>query len=138
MKKKIYSMGISALLSFPIICATSCTGDFDTINTNNNSAATGTADLFLPHGIQSAVDIYWGGSLGMDIGDGYSQPELAVIAVAIAAGSIILSHVNDGGFWIVSRYFNLTVKQTLATWTVLETVLSVTGFAAAAVAWAIV
>ncbi|GGH47568.1 hypothetical protein GCM10007423_48150 [Dyadobacter endophyticus] len=73
MKKKIYSLGISTLLSLTIICATSCTSDFDTINTNNNSAATGTADLFLPHGIQSAVDIYWGGSLGMDIGDGYSQ-----------------------------------------------------------------
>jgi GntP family gluconate:H+ symporter len=79
-----------------------------------------------------------GGIIAPTLGSGYSQPELAVIAVAIAAGSIILSHVNDGGFWIVSRYFNLTVKQTLATWTVLETVLSIVGFAAAAVAWAIV
>ncbi|MGH8880087.1 MAG: GntP family permease, partial [Stackebrandtia sp.] len=53
-------------------------------------------------------------------------------------GSIILSHVNDGGFWIVSRYFNLSVKETLMTWSVLETVLSLTGFAAASVAWLIV
>jgi GntP family gluconate:H+ symporter len=61
----------------------------------------------------------------------FSQPHIALIAVAISAGSIIASHVNDGGFWIVSRYFNMTVKDTLKTWTVLETILSVVGFAAA-------
>ncbi|EWM17215.1 GntP family permease [Kutzneria sp. 744] len=62
----------------------------------------------------------------------YSQPHTALIAMSIAAGSIIASHVNDGGFWIVSRYFGIPVKETLASWTVLETVLSVTGFAMAA------
>ncbi|WP_433714912.1 GntP family permease [Nocardia sp. CA-084685] len=72
------------------------------------------------------------------IGHGYSQMAIALIAMAIAAGSIILSHVNDGGFWIISKYFNLTVKQTLQTWTVLETVLSVVSFAVAAVLFAIV
>ncbi|MFI5980091.1 GntP family permease [Streptomyces sp. NPDC051555] len=61
----------------------------------------------------------------------YSQPALALIAVSIAAGSIIASHVNDGGFWIISKYFNTSVKDTLRSWTVLETILSVTGFAAA-------
>lgn len=61
----------------------------------------------------------------------YSQPQLALIAMAIAAGSIIASHVNDGGFWIVSRYFGIPVKETLQSWTVLETVLSVSGFATA-------
>jgi len=65
---------------------------------------------------------------------GLPQPRIALIAVAISAGSIIASHVNDGGFWIVSRYFGISVKDTLKTWTVLETVLSLTGFAAAAVA----
>lgn len=69
---------------------------------------------------------------------GYSQPQLAVLAIAVSAGSIIASHVNDGGFWIVAKYFNMTVKQTLATWTVLETILSLTGFAAASVLWALV
>jgi GntP family gluconate:H+ symporter len=64
---------------------------------------------------------------------GYSQPQLALLVVAISAGSIIASHVNDGGFWIVSRYFGLTVADTLRTWTVLETVLSLVGFAVAAV-----
>ncbi|WP_433598440.1 GntP family permease [Nocardia sp. CA-135953] len=71
-------------------------------------------------------------------GHGYSQMAVALIAMAIAAGSIILSHVNDGGFWIISKYFNLTVKQTLQTWTALETVLSVVSFAVAAVLFAIV
>ncbi|MGV0744060.1 GntP family permease [Mycolicibacterium sp. XJ870] len=67
----------------------------------------------------------------------YSQLAVALIAMAIAAGSIILSHVNDGGFWIISKYFNMTVKQTLQTWTVLETVLSVVSFAVAALLFAI-
>jgi GntP family gluconate:H+ symporter len=62
----------------------------------------------------------------------FSQQHLALIAIAISAGSIIASHVNDGGFWIVSRYFNMSVKDTLRTWTVLETILSVVGFGAAA------
>ncbi|MEV0064446.1 gluconate:H+ symporter [Nocardia sp. NPDC050718] len=69
---------------------------------------------------------------------GYSQMSIALIAMAIAAGSIIASHVNDGGFWIIAKYFNMTVKQTLQTWTVLETVLSVVSFAVAAVLFAIV
>ncbi|ROP41140.1 GntP family permease [Saccharothrix texasensis] len=62
----------------------------------------------------------------------YSQPQLALLVMSIAAGSIIASHVNDGGFWIVSRYFGLSVKETLQTWTVLETILSVVGFVVAA------
>lgn len=64
---------------------------------------------------------------------GYTQPQLALIVAAICAGSIIASHVNDGGFWIVSRYFGISVKDTLKTWTVLETILSVVAFAVAAV-----
>jgi GntP family gluconate:H+ symporter len=69
---------------------------------------------------------------------GYSQPQLALIAAAICAGSIIASHVNDGGFWIVSRYFGISVKDTLKTWTVLETILSVVGFAVAAILMAVI
>ncbi|MEV0067351.1 MULTISPECIES: GntP family permease [unclassified Amycolatopsis] len=68
----------------------------------------------------------------------YSQPQLALIVIAISAGSIIASHVNDGGFWIVSRYFGLSVPQTLKTWTALETVLSVSGFVVAALIMAVV
>ena len=47
------------------------------------------------------------------------SPELMVIA--IGAGSLMCSHVNDGGFWMFKEYFNLTVKETLSTWTVMET-----------------
>ncbi|MBT1540032.1 GntP family permease [Ralstonia solanacearum] len=50
------------------------------------------------------------------------RPELMVLATG--AGSLILSHVNDGGFWLVKEYFNLTVPQTFQTWTVLETIIS--------------
>ncbi len=51
------------------------------------------------------------------------RPELMVLATG--AGSLILSHVNDGGFWLVKEYFNLTVPQTFQTWTVLETIISI-------------
>lgn len=68
----------------------------------------------------------------------YSQPELALIVIAISSGSIIASHVNDGGFWIIAKYFNMSVKDTLKTWTVLETVLSVVGFGVAGTLFAII
>ncbi len=58
----------------------------------------------------------------------YSQPQLALVIVAISAGSIFASHVNDGGFWMVSTYFGISERDTLASWTVLESVLSVVGF----------
>lgn len=73
MKKNINAFIFKGLLSATLLGFAGCTGEFEEINTNNNSAASGTADLFLPHGIQSAVDIYWGGALGMDVGDGFSQ-----------------------------------------------------------------
>jgi len=73
MKSLKYSFRSKILLAAVILCASACTGDFDELNTNPNSASTGTADLFMPHGIQSAVDIQSGGTLGMDIGEGFSQ-----------------------------------------------------------------
>lgn len=50
-----------------------------------------------------------------------------LLVVAIGAGSLIAGHVNDGGFWLVKEYLNTTVPQTLATWTVLETIIAVCG-----------
>jgi len=50
---------------------------------------------------------------------------LELLIIAMGAGSLILSHVNDGGFWFVKEYFNLTVPQTLKTWTVMETIIAV-------------
>ncbi|MEC4017144.1 GntP family permease [Streptomyces sp. H27-D2] len=61
-----------------------------------------------------------------------SQPHLALIIMAISAGSIFASHVNDGGFWMVAKYFGISERDTLKSWTVLETVLSVAGFVVAA------
>ncbi|MDY7547591.1 GntP family permease [Glaciimonas sp. CA11.2] len=54
-----------------------------------------------------------------------TRPELMVLATG--AGSLILSHVNDGGFWLVKEYFNMTVTETFKTWTVCETLISVLG-----------
>ena len=53
------------------------------------------------------------------------RPELLVLATG--TGSLILSHVNDPGFWLIQSFFKLELKETLSTWTVLETVLSVAG-----------
>lgn len=50
---------------------------------------------------------------------------LELLVIAMGAGSMILSHLNDGGFWFVKEYYNLTVPQTLKSWTVMETILSV-------------
>ena len=53
------------------------------------------------------------------------SPELMVLA--IGSGSLMLSHVNDAGFWLFKEYFNLTVKETLSSWTVMETIVGITG-----------
>lgn len=50
-----------------------------------------------------------------------------LLVLATGAGSVILSHVNDAGFWLVKQYLNMTVVQTFKTWTVMETLLSVVG-----------
>ncbi|MEY9094012.1 GntP family permease [Paenibacillus sp. RC84] len=54
---------------------------------------------------------------------------LELVVLATGAGSIVLSHVNDAGFWMVKEFFNLSVPQTLKSWTVMETLLSVIGLA---------
>lgn len=58
-----------------------------------------------------------------------SQPQAALIVIAIASGATILSHVNDSGFWIVSKYLGMNEKQTLKSWTIMETIIAVTGLA---------
>lgn len=63
----------------------------------------------------------------------HSQAFVALVIMAISAGSIFASHVNDGGFWMVAKYFGISERDTLKTWTVLESVLSLAGFAVAAV-----
>ena len=58
-----------------------------------------------------------------------NQVQLALLVLAIGAGSIFLSHVNDAGFWLVKEYFGMSVGQTFKTWSLMETVLSVVGLA---------
>jgi gluconate transporter len=57
-----------------------------------------------------------------------SQPELGLIAIAIASGATVFSHVNDSGFWLVNRFFGMTEAQTLKSWTVMETIIGFVGF----------
>ncbi len=53
------------------------------------------------------------------------SPELMVLA--IGSGSLMMSHVNDGGFWLFKEYFNLSIKETLSTWTIMETTVGIMG-----------
>ena len=66
---------------------------------------------------------------------GLDNLHIALLVVAIAAGSTVLSHVNDSGFWLVSRFFGMDEKTTLKTWTVMETTLGLSAFALAALLW---
>jgi GntP family gluconate:H+ symporter len=58
---------------------------------------------------------------------GMSTPEVSLLVLAIGAGSVFFSHVNDAGFWLVKEYFGLSVGQTLKSWSLMETLLSVSG-----------
>jgi len=66
-----------------------------------------------------------------------SDFKLTLLVVAIAAGATVLSHVNDSGFWLVSRFFGMDEKTTLKTWTVMETTLGLSAFAIAALLWVV-
>jgi gluconate:H+ symporter, GntP family len=66
-------------------------------------------------------------SLMVDLVGGLSTGEVSLVVLAVGAGSLFFSHVNDAGFWLVNQYFGLTVGQTIKTWSVMETILSVSG-----------
>lgn len=66
-----------------------------------------------------------------------SSLQLVALVLAIAAGATVLSHVNDSGFWLVSRFFGMDVTTTLKTWTVLETTLGLSIFVLALGVWAV-
>jgi GntP family gluconate:H+ symporter len=57
------------------------------------------------------------------------KPTVALLVLAIGCGSLFFSHVNDAGFWLVKEYFGMTVGQTIKTWSIMETIISVVGFA---------
>ena len=64
-------------------------------------------------------------------GGDFTGVQLAAIVLAVAAGSVMASHVNDSGFWLVGRFFGMDVRTTLRTWTVMETIIGTMGFAIA-------
>ena len=66
---------------------------------------------------------------------GPSSVQLVALVFAIAAGATVLSHVNDSGFWLVSRFFGMDEKTTLKTWTVMETTLGLTAFVLSILLW---
>lgn len=59
---------------------------------------------------------------------GMADVNTALLVIATGAGSLMLSHVNDGGFWLIKEYMGLSLKETFQTWTVLETILSFAAF----------
>jgi gluconate:H+ symporter, GntP family len=68
-------------------------------------------------------------SLILGLAEGLPTGQLSLVVLAVGAGSLFFSHVNDAGFWLVNQYFRLTVGQTIKTWSIMETVLSVSGLA---------
>jgi Gnt-I system low-affinity gluconate transporter len=58
-----------------------------------------------------------------------SAPSLGLLVIAISSGATVLSHVNDSGFWLVSRYLGMSETNTLKTWTVMTTLISLVGLA---------
>jgi GntP family gluconate:H+ symporter len=66
---------------------------------------------------------------------GLPSAHLALLALAVGAGSLFLSHVNDAGFWLVSQSFRLSVADTFRTWSVMETLLSLVGFGFVSILW---
>ncbi|CAN5239029.1 gluconate:H+ symporter [soil metagenome] len=64
------------------------------------------------------------------LAEGMATGEVSLLVLAIGAGSLFFSHVNDAGFWLVKEYFGLTVGQTIKSWSLMETVLSVSGLVA--------
>lgn len=60
---------------------------------------------------------------------GLNDPQRALVVISIASGATLLSHVNDSGFWLVGKYLGMNEKQTLQSWTVMETIIAFSGLA---------
>lgn len=66
-------------------------------------------------------------SLMLGLVEGMSTGQVSLVVLAVGAGSLFFSHVNDAGFWLVKEYFGMTVGQTIKSWSLMETALSVSG-----------
>jgi GntP family gluconate:H+ symporter len=97
------------------------------------------AILRASQGSATVAIITTSGLLAASVADGgFSPIQTALILVAIGFGAFGLSHVNDSGFWIVTRYLGLSVADGLKTWTVLTTILGLAGFALTFLVWVLV
>jgi GntP family gluconate:H+ symporter len=76
-------------------------------------------------------------ALIVPLADGLPSTHLALLALAVGAGSLFLSHVNDAGFWLVNQSFKISVGDTFKTWSVMETLISVVAFAFISVLWVV-
>jgi gluconate transporter len=70
-------------------------------------------------------------------GMAFSEIKMAAVVIAIAAGASIYSHVNDSGFWLVNKYFGMSESQTLKSWSVMTTIVSLVGFTVSLGIWLI-
>jgi Gnt-I system high-affinity gluconate transporter len=84
-----------------------------------------TALLRVAIGSATVAGITAAGIVSPLLASGAVSPELLVLAVG--TGSVFGSHINDSGFWMFKEFFNLTLKQTFLSWTVMETTISVLG-----------
>ncbi|WP_299222622.1 gluconate:H+ symporter [uncultured Aquimarina sp.] len=65
----------------------------------------------------------------------FSAAQIALFVISIASGATILSHVNDSGFWLVGQYLGMTEKQTFRSWTVMTTLIAITGVLMSLLLW---
>jgi Gnt-I system high-affinity gluconate transporter len=84
-----------------------------------------TAVLRVAIGSATVAGITAAGIVSPLVATGVASPELMVLAVG--AGSVFGSHINDSGFWMFKEFFKLTLRQTFLSWTVMETVISILG-----------
>lgn len=68
----------------------------------------------------------------------FTQPQLAILVIAIASGATVFSHVNDSGFWLVKQYLGLTEKETFRSWTMMTTLIALVGLVVSTVLWYLV
>jgi Gnt-I system high-affinity gluconate transporter len=92
----------------PLILAWSIAALLRVVTGSSTVAGITTAGLILPLLAQTGVN-----------------PNL--LALSIGAGSMVMSHVNDAGFWLFKEYFGVSVKDTLRSWTIMETILGIVG-----------
>ncbi len=69
---------------------------------------------------------------------GLSPAHISLVVLAVGAGSLFFSHVNDAGFWLVKEYFGMTIVQTIKTWSVMETIISVLGLIFTGLIWLVI